>query len=245
VNSDRVEPFTVAHLEPRNVLGTRFERLAVRTPLITPKHDIVGLLGEGLTGIVQPGDIVFVSEKAVATSQGRAIPLEDIHPGFFARLLSRFVRKVPYGIGLGMPETMEMATRAVGLPRILLAALVAMVGRLIGRRGDFYRIAGRQIASIDGPTPYTIPPLNRCVTLGPRDPDRIARALGRRLGVQVAVVDINDIGGVILGNTDGLDRGTVLKALADNPLGQGCAQTPVGILRPSMSIALSGNVEEW
>ena len=37
---------------------------------------------------------------------------------------------------------MEMALRECGTPRILLAAGVAAVTKLFGRKGDFYRVAG-------------------------------------------------------------------------------------------------------
>ena len=63
---------------------------------------------------MQEGDVLFITEKAVACTQKRAIPLKDIHPRPLARFLSKFVLKTPYGIGLAMPETMEMALRECG-----------------------------------------------------------------------------------------------------------------------------------
>jgi len=50
--------------------------------------------------------------------------------------------------------------------------------------------------------------------------------------VQVAVVDINDIGGNILGSTlDKAGERQLVRILADNPLGQGRESTPLGIIR--------------
>lgn len=74
-----------------------------------------------------------------------------------ARWLSRFVTRTPAGIGIGSPVTMELALREVGIARILLAAAAACT-RPLGIRELFYRIAGRKVAAIDGPTPYTLPP---------------------------------------------------------------------------------------
>ena len=96
----------------------------------------------------------------------------EIRPGRLARLLERFVTRPGYGIGLGSAETMELAIREVGAPRILLAAAASAVTRPFGVHGVFYRVAGPQAKAIDGPTSYTIPPYNQAATLGPKRPRR-------------------------------------------------------------------------
>ncbi len=181
---------------------------------------------------VKKGDILFVSEKIVAITQGRAVPLKDIHPRPLARFLSNYVTKTPAGIGLGMPETMEMALRECGVPRILMAAVGSAITKPFGRKGVFYEIAGYRAQSIDGPTPNTIPPYNQYVVLGPDKPDNVAKNLGQMLDCDVAVVDINDIDGVVLGISDkSMSRETIKGILKDNPLGQDHEQTPMGIIR--------------
>lgn len=169
---------------------------------------------------MQPGDLLFVTEKIVAITQGRSYRLDEIQPRKLALFLSKYVTRTPYGIGLGMPETMEMALRECGTPRILFAAAVSAVTKAFGRRGDFYRIAGDKARAIDGPTKHTIPPYNQAVVLGPKNPREVAARLKTLLGgtAEVAVVDINDIGGNILGSTldkDGERR--LVKILGDNP----------------------------
>jgi hypothetical protein len=146
--------------------------------------------------------------------------------------LSKYVTKTSAGIGLGIPETMEMALRECGVFKILFAAAVSFLGKLIGRKGDFYRIAGYKASSIDGPTPNTLPPYNRYVVLGPDKPDKIARDISERIKAEVAIVDINDLGGNILGTSkETMDRKELLGILKDNPLGQCSEQTPIGIIR--------------
>ncbi len=184
--------------------------------------------------MVQPGDILFVTEKIVAITQGRSFRLDEIKPRRLARFLSKYVMRTPYGIGLGMPETMEMALRECGTPRILFAAGVSAVTKLFGRRGDFYRIAGDKARAIDGPTSGTIPPYNQAVVLGPDKPDEVAARLKTLVGgtAEVAVVDINDIGGNILGSTlDKAGEQRLVRILGDNPLGQGHQSTPLGVIR--------------
>ena len=122
-----------------------------------PGDDLDAFIREYAADLVRPGDILFVTEKIVAITQGRSYLVEDIHPRPLARFLSRFVVKTSYGIGLGMPETMEMALRECGVPRILFAAAVSAVTKAFGRKGDFYRIAGDKARAIDGPTSGTIP----------------------------------------------------------------------------------------
>ena len=84
---------------------------------------------------MRAGDILFISEKAVACTQSRAIPMEDIRPRKLAVTLSRYVTKTPAGIGLGIPETMEMALQECGTLRILFAAFCSILGKLLGRKG--------------------------------------------------------------------------------------------------------------
>lgn len=216
--------------------GKRYRRLLVRTHVIRAGDEIPALTKRYLGPYVQPGDIVFIGQKAAAAAQGRAYPVDQIRPRALARFLCRFVRKVGYGIGLGIPETMEMAIREVGVFRILLAAVVGAIGRLLGRRGDFYRVAGRAVAAIDGPTPYTLPPYNRYVVLAPRDPNGLARQIASALApvrVAAAIIDANDIGCNVLGATPGLDRRLVVSVMRDNPMGQGVQRTPIGIIRPA------------
>lgn len=212
-----------------------FARYPISTPVIRKGDDIAEVLRESLgdrLDRLEKGDICFISEKSVACAQGRAIRMEDIRPSALATVLSRFVHRSSHGIGLSMPETMEVALRECGVARILLASAISAVGKLFGRRGWFYLVAGEKAAAIDGPCPNTIPPYNRCVVPGPLHPDQECRRLSLALGCSVAIVDVNDLGGKVLGvSSEKLDRRLIVQALWDNPLGQGDEHTPAGILR--------------
>ncbi|WP_424935824.1 MULTISPECIES: coenzyme F420-0:L-glutamate ligase [Bacteria] len=216
------------------VEGERFARIPIRTRVVMPGDDLDAIVSEYAVGVVRPGDVLFVTEKIVAITQGRSFLLDEITPRRLARFLSRYVTRTPHGIGLGMPETMEMALRECGAPRILFAAAVSAVTKAFGRRGDFYRIAGDRARAIDGPTEGTMPPYDRAVVLGPERPREVAAHLKAMLdvGCEVAIVDINDLGGNILGST--LDRAAerrLVAILKDNPLGQGTESTPLGVIR--------------
>ena len=218
----------------RTVEGTSYARIPIRTRVVMPGDDLDAFILEYAKDAVQPGDLLFVTEKIVAITQGRSFKLDSIKPRKLALFLSKYVTRTPYGIGLGMPETMEMALRECGTPRILFAAAVSAVTKAFGRKGDFYRIAGDKARAIDGPTKGTIPPYNQAVVLGPERPREVAARLKSLLGVDldVAVVDINDLGGNILGSTmDKAGEKRLVAILKDNPLGQGHESTPLGIVR--------------
>lgn len=218
----------------RTVDGVSFERIPIRTHVVVADDDIVEIVMRYAHDHLVPKDVLFVTEKIVAITQGRSYPVDSITPRPLARTLSRYVTKTSHGIGLGIPETMEMALRECGTPRILFASAVAAITKVFGRRGDFYRIAGPKARGIDGPTSHTLPPYNTQVVLTPLRPAEVARELREKLGgaVDVAIVDINDFGGNILGSTlDAAAEAQLVGILGDNPLGQRHQSTPLGIIR--------------
>ena len=211
--------------------GVVYARHPVRTHLVTASDDAAEVVQRYVGDIGDDLRLVAVSERMVAITQGRSYPMDTIKAGPLARLLVRFVTRPGYGIGLGTPETMQLAISEVGAPRILLAAALSAVTKPFGVHGLFYRVAGRQAAAIDGPTSYTIPPYNKSATLGPKDPDGAARGLAAAIGAPVAVIDANDAGCAVLGASPGVDRRFVEQLFADNPLGQAREQTPICVVR--------------
>ncbi len=154
---------------------------------------------------VRTGDVVVMAEKPIAASQGRSYALDEIHPSRLAKLLSRSVTKTPHGIGLGIPETMQLAIDEAGAPRIVAAAAVSAAGKVVGKRGLFYKVAGADVEAIDGPTWNTLPPHNTHAKLGPKDPDGVAGHLAAVLSnavggrVDFVVIDANDLTATVLG----------------------------------------------
>lgn len=215
----------------RECQGEMFRRFVVRTHLIRPGERLERTVAAYLSSDLQKDDIVVLGEKVVAIAEGRALLLNSIHPRRLARFLSQHVRPLGYGLGLRRPETMEVAMREVGSLRILAASIAGAFDRLSGRSGDFYRIAGRRVAAIDGPGPTTIPPYNQYIVLAPEHPELVIGQLSKRLGCEVAVVDVNDVGSEVLASSSGVDRRLVQELMRDNPMGQGAQGTPVAILR--------------
>lgn len=217
-----------------NIEEKRFERIWVKTHIITEADNILDVLRKYVLGLLKPNDIITIAESTVAITQGRAIPITKIQPRLLAKILYRFVRKVPYGIGLRSPFSMECAIREVGSARILVAALISGLMKVFipKRRGDFYRIAGKQAAMIDAPHTSGVKEFYECVIMGPKEPDFVAQRLSDELKTPVAIVDANDISGCwVVGASKNLDIRLVERLMADNPAGQGDALTPIIILR--------------
>ncbi|MDI9598607.1 MAG: asparagine synthase (glutamine-hydrolyzing) [Acidobacteriota bacterium] len=217
--------------------GTVYARLPLHTDLVARGDDLDEVMRRHVTAHVAPGDLVVMAEKPIAASQGRSYALDEIRPTRLARLLSRAVTRTPHGIGLGIPETMQLAIDEAGAPRIVAAAVVSAAGKAVGKRGLFYKVAGADVEAIDGPTWNTLPPHNTHAKLGPADPDGVATHLADVLSdaaggrVEFVVIDANDLTAAVLGASPGADRTLAKRLMRDNPLGQGHEQTPVCVLR--------------
>ncbi|HBU27938.1 TPA: F420-0--gamma-glutamyl ligase [Candidatus Uhrbacteria bacterium] len=212
--------------------GISYDRLPIKTHLITKDDNIVDVCLQATKGLLHKDDILFVSEKIVAISQGRAFPLTDIHPRPLAAWLSKYVSRSSRGIGLASPYTMELAFRQAGTVRMLFAAFVSACTRPLGIRGMFYRVVGCGVNAIDGPCDFAIPPYNRYAKMAPHKPSRVARELKRALGVDVVVIDANDFGVQVLGKSSRKISDRFCKQLfKDNPMGQSNEQTPLCLVR--------------
>lgn len=202
--------------------------IPIRTALVREGDDLVAVVSGAVNGIARPGDVVAVSETALAIAQGQYVPAEYVRPSKLAYALSRRAGALAT---VSQPESMQLVIDYAGRPRVLYATLAHLLGRLFGRRGAFYEVLGEAIAAIDGYT-GTMPPFERAIVLAPRDPDAFARSVADRIGLACAVVDANDLEKAkVLGASPGVDRRGIEHALLDNPHGNGDEQTPVVVLK--------------
>ena len=221
------------------VEGLNYFRNPIKTHVVTSSDKIEEIVEKYAKPYIQEGDTVFISEKIVAISQGRAFPIKDIKPSPLAKFLVKFVYKSPHGIGLGSPWTMELAIKDAGALKILFAAGLSAITKPFGIRGVFYKVCGKRIAAIDGPCPYTLPPYNEYAKLGPENPDKVARMLKDKFGCEFIIIDANDLGVVILGRSSKSISDKFAKAMfRDNPLGQTKEQTPIAIIRKAAAETL-------
>jgi asparagine synthase (glutamine-hydrolysing) len=184
---------------------------------------------------------LLVSEKIVAITQGRSFPVWEIKVTPAARVLSKFVKRTPAGIGLGSPWSMQIAINEVGLPLIVKAAAASVVGKLQGKSGVFYDVVGHNINAIDGATPYSLGSSANSVKLAPKDPEAVARRISSLVRERVpagyaanfagtAIMDANDLGVVAMGHDTDLPKDTIQAIFKDNPQGQGAQATPMSLV---------------
>lgn len=209
-----------------------YARYPVKTHVIASGDVLENVLDKYVGDYIQKGDTVIISEKIVAISQGRAFPVDEIKVSGLARFLSKFVTRTNYGIGLAMPQTMELCVREVGVIKVLFAAAVAAVARIFGKHGVFYNICGMKARAIDGPCDYTLPPYNHYAKMAPDRPDEVSAKLSSHLGVDVVIIDANDIAATVLGKpSKSFNEKFASQVFRDNPLAQGSQQTPIAIVR--------------
>jgi F420-0:gamma-glutamyl ligase len=202
--------------------------IPVRTKVIRRGDDLIATIADAVRGIARSGDVVAVSESAVAIAQGEFVRAEYVRPSKLAYALSRRAGAMAT---MSQPESLQLVIDRVGTWRVINATLAHLFGRLCGRRGAFYEVVGDAIAAIDGYT-GTMPPYERTIVFAPRDPAAFAQSLRERIGVACAVVDANDLGKAkVLGCMQGVCSGVVAQALLDNPHGNGDEQTPVVVLK--------------
>lgn len=202
--------------------------IPVRTPLVHPGDDLVALVQAAVTGIARPGDVLAISETAVAIAQGQSVPAEYVRPSKVAYALSRRAGALAT---VNQPESLQIVIDQVGVWKVLYASVMHVVGRAIGRRGMFYEIMGEAITAIDGYT-GTLPPFERSIVFAPQNPDAFSQSVFERTGVACTVVDANDLEKAkVLGASSGVNRANVERALLSNPHGNGDEQTPVVVLK--------------
>jgi hypothetical protein len=217
------------------VNGIGYERVPIKTHVVSEKDTIDSLVKLYVMKQAQQGDILLISERIVAITQGRSFPIASIKPSWWAKTLCKYVSKHPGGIGLRSPWTMELALREAGLFRILFSGFVSAITKPFGIKGLFYRIVGKNINAIDGPCEYTLPPGNTSAKLGPKYPMKVAQQLFEKYKIPVGIVDANDYGVRAMGWSIGLDPHFMEAVFKDNPLGQTNEQTPMAIVRKVVS----------
>lgn len=202
--------------------------LPVRTRLIRQGDDLSSLIAAAVRGIARSGDVVAISETAVAISQGAFVAAEHVRPSKLAYLLARRAGALAT---VNQPESMQLVIDDVGVPKTLFAVAMHILGLLRRKRGVFYEIMGPAITAIDGYT-GTLPPYERAIVLAPREPDVASETIATEIGCGVAIVDANDLEKAkVLGASHGVARDLVERALLDNPHGNGDEQTPIVVLK--------------
>ncbi len=214
--------------------GATYDRLAINTHFVERGESYVELIKKYVLPLWQEGDILSISEKIIGMCQNNVVEMKDVKLGWWAKNLSKFASRSAAGIGMDEPYKLQLAIDLAGLPRILWACVCHVVGRLFGKKGVFYKVAGHEIAGIDGfYSRSSFDVYKTMAILNPRDPNGVCAEIERETGVVCYLVDANDLTREILGAPaeKPVADETFLEMIRDNPAGQSDELTPLIIIR--------------
>jgi hypothetical protein len=210
-----------------------YKRIPVRTHLIQFGEDLPALIQKYAGSEIVRGDWIAISEKVVSVCQNNVRHISTVKAGWLAKLIVRGVKKYPNDIGFSKPEKMQLAVELSGTPRMLLAMAIGVVGKLVGVRGLFWRIAGHRVSEIDGFNPDSMYPYTEYAALPPREPEKLCQEIESKLGLPAVIIDGNNINVEIIAKSTGVpvDARTARLILLDNPMGQDDEMTPFILVR--------------
>ena len=80
----------------------------------------------------------------------------------------------------------------------------------------------------------TTPPYDQTIVLGPERSASFCAEASEALGIDIAIVDVNDLGRVkVLASSGGCDDALLMRALKPNPAGNANQRTPLVLVRSS------------
>ena len=196
----------------------KLDLIPVPTRILTEKDDIVDSIERYTKGKIGPDDLLCTAESVVAITQGRFVRPEDLKITRVAQFCCRFIPD--YG-SLASPHGMQSLMDVEGKWRVAFALFAGFLGKL-----------GEQTALIDDVT-GTMPPFDKCIVYGPKDPNEVVKKIQQRLGCFGAMIaDVNDLKrSRVVGVTDKVDGQMAAKLLIDNPFGNASQKTPICIIK--------------
>ena len=200
----------------------------IKTHILGTLDDPIGILKSYIPKNYLPTDILTIGESPLAIMQGKYIDYRTVNVDPISRLLSKgFHPTSSLATACGMQTLINISSPT----RVIASWLIGGIFKLFGIKGIFYRLAGEQARLIDDIT-GTTPPYDKSIVLGPKDTQIFCMEASRELNVNVAVVDVNDLGRVKILSTNNINNTKLIKrALTSNPAGNANQQTPLVLIR--------------
>ena len=208
----------------------------LRTHILGTLDDPINILKSYIPKDFSPTDILTIGESPLAIMQGNYIDFRNINVSIIARLLCKgFHPTSSLATACGMQTLINIS----GPTRVILSWIFGAIFKLVGIKGVFYRLAGEQARLIDDIT-GTTPPYDKSIVLGPKDTHNFCLKASKELKVNIAIVDVNDLGRVkILSTNNVKNNRSIKKALTSNPAGNGNQHTPLVLIRTDELSAIS------
>lgn len=210
-----------------------YDRGAIRTHFVAVGEDYIELVKQYVLPHYQEGDILSIAEKVISLCQKNIIYKKDMKLTWLAKFLSRFASHSPHGIGVDNPWKMQFAIDHCGALKIIYASVAAGVGKLFGKKGVFYKIAGPEVAGLDGFYTASFEEYGNFCMMLPKEPNEVCRKIHEATGITCMVVDANDFERDILGKSPDLTLTDeqCAELIRDNPSGNSTQLTPFILIR--------------
>jgi len=205
-----------------------YQRKAIKTRMLNFGDDLFKVIQEYVLPQKQESDWVAISEKVVSVCQNNVRHISSVKAGFLAKFIVKFVKKYPKDIGFSRPEKMQVPVETSGAPRMVAAIVLGTLGKIIGIKGIFWRVAGKRVSEIDGFNPSAMYPYTEYAILPPKEPKNVCNEIEKRFNLPAVIIDGNNINTKIIAQSAGMpvDKKISRLVLLDNPMGQDDEMTP-------------------
>ena len=209
-------------------LNNKYKAFAIKTDLLGCFDNPVNTVIEYCKGIVEKNDILTIGESPLAIMQNRYISPQNLEYSLFSKALCYFFHPTS---SLATACGMQLLINRIGVTRITFALFVGFLFKLVGIKGMFYRLTGSESSLIDDIS-GTVTPYDKSIVMGPLNADLFCKEVSNYLNIDVAVVDVNDLGGVkVLASSNKKVNKILKRNLISNPAGNGDEKTPIVLIR--------------
>ncbi|MBO6978834.1 MAG: hypothetical protein JJ837_05360 [Prochlorococcus marinus XMU1428] len=209
-------------------INNKYKAFAVKTDLLGCFDNPVNTVIEYCKGIVEKDDILTIGESPLAIMQNRYISPQNLEYGLFSKALCYFFHPTS---SLATACGMQLLINRIGVTRITFAIFIGFLFKSIGIKGMFYRLTGSESSLIDDIS-GTVTPYDKSIVMGPLNADLFCKEVSNYLNIDVAVVDVNDLGGVkVLASSNKKVNKILKRNLKSNPAGNGDEKTPIVLIR--------------
>ncbi len=209
-------------------INNKYKAFAIKTDLLGCFDDPLNILIEYCEGIVEKNDILTIGESPLAIMQNRYIAPQNLEYSLFSKALCYFFHPTS---SLATACGMQLLINRIGITRITFALIIGFLFKLVGIKGMFYRLTGSESSLIDDIS-GTVKPYDKSIVMGPLNADLFCKEVSKYLNIDVAVVDVNDLGGVkVLASSNKTVNKILKRNLISNPAGNGDEKTPIVLIR--------------
>ncbi len=209
-------------------INNKYKAIAIKTDLLGCFDNPVDTVIEYCKGIIEKNDILTIGESPLAIMQNRYISPQNLEYSLFSKALCYFFHPTS---SLATACGMQLLINRIGITRITFALFVGFLFKLVGIKGMFYRLTGSESSLIDDIS-GTVPPYDKSIVMGPLNADLFCKEVSNYLNINVAVVDVNDLGSVkVLASSNKKVNKILKRNLKSNPAGNGDEKTPIVLIR--------------